>query len=147
MAEDRDRTSRYSNSPKGAKKHDTPAAENEAAKAEAEKTAGGTSAPHADNPGKVGKQGSDPGPEGGEDATWGVVASRHSREHSDMLKRHHEELTATHERHASEAKTLHKRHHDEMRDTATASAEAARTAGSPKELGEAKSEGKAGSSA
>lgn len=139
MADDKDRTTRYTKSPSGAKNHSA------AAKAEAEKTAGGANAPHADDPNKAGKVGSDPGPEGGEGATFGVITSRHTREHSDMLKRHGEEMTATHERHHTEAKAMHKRHHGEMKDAAEAAHAAEATAGSPKELGKAESEGKSGS--
>jgi hypothetical protein len=145
MADNRDRTSRYANPPKGAKKHGAPGAD--AAETKAEKTAGGDNAPHPDNPDQAGKVGADAGPAAGEDATWGEVASRHTREHGDMLKRHGEEMTATHERHHSEARTMHKRHHGEMKDTAAAAHAAEATAGAPKELGDAKSEGKAGTNA
>lgn len=141
-----DRMARYAHSPKGAKSHGAPAGEG-AAEAEAKKTAGGENAPHADNPDKAGKIGSDPGPDAGEDTTWGVVASRHAREHGDMLKRHGEEMTATHERHHAEAKTMHKRHHDEAKQHMDAQLEAAMHGhehGKGPELGNAEGEGKKG---
>ena len=142
MAEERDRSARYKQSGKGG----SPAGTKTAA-SEAEKTAGGSNAPHANNPDKIGKVGADPGPDAGHDATWGVVAARHKREHGEMHKRHGEEIMGMHDRHASEAKAMHTRHASEMQDemekSATGNAEA--TAGSPKELGKDKPEGKGGS--
>lgn len=112
------------------------------AKTGAEKTAGGKAAPHPkDQPEKK----SDPGPEAGKDATWGVVADRHKREHGDMSKRHAEELAATLERHGKEAKDLQGRHSTEMVEQLKApEAKAEKTAGDPPELGKQKSEGTKG---
>jgi len=131
-----DRSQRYKDSPKGT----------EAAKKIAEKTAGGKDAPHADNPDKAGKVGEDPGPSAGRDSTWGVVADRHKREHADMTKRHSDEHVSVSERHTKEARDMMARHHKEMADhmESAAAGKVDATAGSPKELGTAKSEGKAG---
>jgi hypothetical protein len=147
MAE-RDRSARYNHA--SSKKGMEPQEKKPAA--EAAKTADGKNAPHEPSVGKVGKEGSDPGPEKGKDATWGVTAdrdhpaARHKREHSDMLKRHSEEAASMHERHAGEAKTMHSRHSSELQDTMEQMAEnkMTQTAGSPKELGKAKDEGKKG---
>lgn len=115
------------------------------AKAKAEATASGKSAPHPkDQPSKT----TDPGPDKGKDATWGVVADRHKREHGDMTKRHADELAATVERHAKEAKDMHGRHGGEMQDHLEQSAKgkAEATAGSPPtDTVKSKDEGKKGS--
>jgi hypothetical protein len=150
MAE-RDRSARYNHasSKRGQEKQ---APGDAAAEKKAAATADGKDAPHEPSVGKVGKEGIDPGPEKGKDATWGVTAgrenpaTRHKREHSDMLKRHSEEAASMHERHAGEAKTMHSRHSSELQDTMDQMAEnkLTQTAGSPKELGSAKSEGKKG---
>jgi hypothetical protein len=151
MAEERDRTKRYANPPKHGKKAAgaAPAAETGAAKSEAEKTASGKDAPHPKDPDKVGKVGADPGPDAGTDATWGVVASRHKREHGEMLKRHGEEHEGMRGRHETEAKAMHTRHASEMKDHQEegAESEAEATAGTPKELGKEKPEGDKGSNA
>ncbi len=152
MADPESRAKRYDNSPKG-KRGGAPNKETEAAKSEAEKTAG-RGMPHADDPGKVGKVDSDPGPEAGKDATWGVVASRHKQERQAMHKRHAEEhvahATTRQEmvgRHHKEDMEMSSRHQKEMQDALEegAEGEAERSAGSPKELGTAKPEGKGGS--
>jgi hypothetical protein len=151
---ERDRTKRYENSPKGAKKHG--AAEEGAAAAEhkAAATAAADKTPQPDNPDKTGKVGADPGPDGAHNATFGEMATRHKREHGDMTKRHGEEAAQMHERHTTEAKAMHTRHASEMEahvtkatETAGAAAKAEASAGSPKELGSEKSEGKAGTNA
>lgn len=137
---------RYDNPPKvGKKGGSAPNKDESAAKSEAEATAG-SGMPHADKPGAVGKEGSDPGPDAGKDSTWGVVASRHKAEHGEMLKRHaseHEQMVG---RHHEEAGKMHARHAKEMQDgmESSAAAKAEATAGNPKELGETKSEGKGG---
>lgn len=146
MADPESRSKRYDNPPKAKKGGAAPNKEESAAKTEAEKTAG-SGMPHADDPGKVGKEGSDPGPEAGKDSGWGVVASRHKSEHGDMLKRHaseHEQMVG---RHHDEAGKMHARHGKEMQDAMEqgAASKAEATAGSPKELGQAKSEGEKGS--
>jgi hypothetical protein len=138
MAEPESRAKRYDNPQKAPKRGGAaPDKDESAAKAAAEKTAG-HGMPHPDNSDKAGKVGSDPGPEGGKDATWGVVAARHKQEHADMLKRHAADHVAhansRHEmvaRHHDEAAKMHARHAKELMEA---------TAGSPQELGNAKSE-------
>lgn len=149
MAEERDRTKRYANPPKHGKKGGgaAPGPNEKKVESEAEKTAGGKNAPHPTDPDKVGKVDSDPGPEGGHDSGWGVVASRHKREHGEMMKRQGEEHEAMRGRHETEAKAMHTRHASEMQDHMEEGAEheAEATAGEPKELGKDKAEGKSGS--
>lgn len=139
------RAKRYDNPPKAPRKGGEANPEERTAKGEAEATAGG--GPTDERPGPVGKIGSDPGPEGGRDETWGVVAARHKTEHAGMLKRHGEEHSGMVERHHKEAKEMHGRHAKEMADHFESGAEASleRTAGSPKELGTPKAEGAKGS--
>lgn len=152
-AAEMDRTKRYANPPKAPKKGGEANPEERKAKSEAEATAGG-GMPHPKDPDKIGHVGADPGPEGGHDQTWGVVAERHKREHGDMLKRHAAEHVShanmRHEmveRHHKEAKDMHGRHAKELADHFEQGAEASleRTAGSPEMLGKTKSEGKDGS--
>lgn len=151
MAEERDRTKRYANPPKAPKKKGDGSLRKSAGNAEgeakaAEKKEGEGKGPTDEKPGAVGKVGDDPGPDEGHDATWGVVADRHKREHGDMTKRHGEEASTMHERHAGESKTMMGRHHKELQDHMEQGAEdkAEETAGSPKELGKEKSEGEKG---
>lgn len=125
-----DRSKRYNNGAGGAK-------------AEAEKTASGKDAPHpANQPEKT----TDPGPEAGKDATWGVVADRHKREHADMSKRHADAHASMVEAHAKEAKDMHARHQKDMQEhMAGAAATAEKTAGSPPtDTVKSKDEGKKG---
>ena len=147
MAEERDRSKRYANPPKGRKgavqdKDETGAEKKVEASAKA-----GTDVPHAASPAKAGKQGDDPGPDAGKDAGWGVVAERHKAEHAGAMKRHGEESAAMSERHGKEMKDMMSRHHKELQDhmESGAASKADATAGSPKELGTEKSEGKKGS--
>lgn len=148
MAEERDRTKRYSNPPKSKKSGGMQNKEESGAKAEAEKTAGGKDAPHADAPGKVGKEGSDKGPEGSPSPEFGVIAERHKGEHGQMIKRHSDAMAAMHETHGKEAKDMMSRHSKEMQNHMEegAAGKAEATAGKPKELGKEKDEGKKGSS-
>ena len=150
MAEEMDRTKRYANPPKG-KKNGMQYKEESGAESKAKSTAG--SPPDMADADRVAKAGEDPGPEGGHDATWGVVAERHKREHGEMLKRHmadhvghHEAHKALVERHHKEHKEMHSRHHEEMQDAMEGGAEgeAERSAGSPKILGRTESEGRKG---
>lgn len=151
-----DRSKRYANPPKAPKRNGgAPNPEEGEAKRKAEATAG-SGMPTDQHPGPVGKVGEDPGPEGGHDATWGVVADRHKQEHGDMLKRHHADHLAHSEarhamvsRHGEEAKKMHARHQEEMANAmeGEATQEAERTAGSPPKLGETKSEGTKGAEA
>lgn len=131
MAEPESRAKRYDNPPRPkGKGGGAPDKDETTAKAAAEKTAG-SGMPHADSPDKAGKIGSDPGPETGKDATFGVVAARHKTEHADMLKRHggeHEQMVG---RHHEEAAKMHARHAKELMEA---------SAGSPEELGKPKSE-------
>lgn len=103
--------------------------------------------PHAKDPDKAGKVGEDKGPQAGHSATMGVMAERHKAEHTAMHKRHGEAMAAMHESHAKEAKEMHGRHSKEMQDHMESGAEhkADASAGSPKELGKEKDEGKKGS--
>jgi hypothetical protein len=116
MAEERDRNKRYANPPKV--KHGKVQNKSESrAQTEVERsTAKGTGAPSDAHPGSVGKVGSDPGPQGGHDPGWGVIAERHKTEHGAMIKRHADELGATHERHGKESKDMHSKHSKEMQD-------------------------------
>ena len=140
-----DRSKRYANPPKAPKKNGGAPPEEGTAERKAEATAG-RGMPSDEHPGPVGKVGSDPGPEGGHDQTFGVIAARHKQEHAGMLKRHGEEHSGMVERHHKEAKEMHGRHAKEMEDHFESGAEASaeRTAGSPEELGSEKSEGKKG---
>jgi len=52
----------------------------------------------------------DEGAKGGHDATLGVIASRHLKEHEDMHKRHMEDHGNTHDKHHAELAEMHKRH-------------------------------------
>ena len=147
MAEERDRSKRYANPPKGRKggmqdKDETGAEKKVEASAKA-----GTDVPHAASPAKAGKEGADPGPEAGKDAGWGVVAERHKVEHAGAMKRHGEESAAMFERHGKELKDMMGRHHKEMQDhfETAAAGKLESSAGSPKELGKDKDEGKKGS--
>lgn len=147
-----DRSKRYANPPKhGKKKGDGSLREHEgkgeAAADKAEKKEGEHKGPTDAKPGAVGKVGSDPGPDKGKDATWGVVAERHKTEHGAMIKRHADAMTGLHEAHAKEAKEMHGRHGKEMQDHMEEGAEHKEdaSAGSPKELGKDKAEGKKGS--
>lgn len=115
-----DRSQRYANPPKAPKKNGSASGEIDEAKRDAEKTAG--SPPDMSDAGKVGKMDSDPGPEGGHDQTFGVVAERHKREHGDMLKRHMAEHTGHQEAHTAmmtrqhkESSDMLKRHQEEMK--------------------------------
>jgi hypothetical protein len=149
-----DRSKRYANPPKKPKKtgsdgslreHEGKA---EAAADAAEKKEGAGKGPTDKNPGPVGKVGTDPGPEGGKDAEFGVVAERHKREHADMLKRHTEAVGGMQDAHAKEAKGMVERHHKELQDGMEQKGEAGaeKTAGSPQELGtEKKIDGNKGS--
>jgi hypothetical protein len=121
-----DRSKRYD---KSQKKKDGAPGGTEEAKGKAEATASGKDAPHPkDQPEKT----SDPGPEAGHDAAFGVVAERHKREHADMSKRHVDEHAAMVEKHAKEAKDMHVRHGKEMVDAVSgAKAAAEASAGEP----------------
>lgn len=108
-----DRTKRYANPPKG-KKMTAPDKDETGAEGKVEATAG--SPPQMKDAPKVGKMGEDPGPSGGKDATWGVVASRHAANITGMLKRHGEEAASMHERHSKEMKDMHKSHMKEAEE-------------------------------
>lgn len=156
MADPESRAKRYANPPKAQKQGQKGApGGTSSAKTEAEKTPGRDGTPTAADPGKVGKQGSDTGPDSGHDATWGVVAERHSREHADMVKRHAADHTAhadAHakmvERHAKEAKDMHARHGKELMDSSVTDAkdDAEKTAGNgfPTDTQRAEEKGKKG---
>ncbi len=138
MAEDRDRSKRYANSPKAkhGKMQDKgeQKAEGEAKSAEAKEGAG--KGPTDKAPGSVGKVGEDKGPEGSPSPEFGVIAKRQKSEHSEMRDRHSKEMT-----------DMVSRHHKEMQDgmETAAAGKADASAGSPKELGKDKSEGEKGS--
>lgn len=124
-----------------------PGADTGAAKATAEKTAGDPPTP-TDPKGAIDK--GDPGPSAGHDATWGEVASRHSRQRDDMGKRHAREMEEMHARHSDEHAGMIKTHAKEMGSMSApgeggAEGKAEATAGSPKELGADKSESSKGS--
>ncbi len=142
-----DRSKRYANPPKRPKKGAAPDKDESAAKAASDKVGEREKGPTDAHPGPVGKVGSDPGPDKGKDAIWGVVADRHKSERTEMNKRHTTEMSDMHARHAKEHGDMGTRHVKEMQDhaeTAAAHKEEV-TAGSPKELGKAKDEGKKGS--
>ncbi len=139
-----DRSKRYANPPKA--KHGKMQNKDEVkAESTVEKAAKDPKdSPTDAKPGPVGKVGEDPGPEGSPSPEFGVIAERHKSETSSTMKRHAEEGAAMHERHGKEVKDMMSRHHKEMQDHMESKAEgkAAATAGSPKELGTPKKEGK-----
>ena len=144
-----DRSKRYANPPKRPKKGGGMQDKQEVkAEHEVKKGVGpADGAPSAAHPGPVGKVGSDPGPDKGHDAIWGVVAERHKAERTEMNTRHTSEMSDMHTRHAKEHGDMGKRHTKELQDhmETAAAHKIEATAGSPKELGTAKSEGKKGS--
>lgn len=163
MAEERDRSKRYSNPPKAKKKaagdgslrqHEGKA-EAKADTAEGKEASG--KGPTDAKPGAVGKVGSDKGPSASESGPeFGVVHERHKREHGDTMKRHADEVGAhakaaeeMHARHHKELGTMHERHGKELQDhmEAQADGEADRSAGKPAELGKAEPKGEKGSNA
>ena len=117
----------------------------------AEATAG-AGMPQPAHPDKDGKMGSDPGPDAGHDATWGVVAERHKREHGDMLKRHMSEDVAHDEagrvkttRQHKESSDMLKRHQEEFKTAFQGPGdEIEKGGGEGPRLGAAKSEGTKG---
>lgn len=143
-----DRSKRYANPPKhGKKKGGAPDKDEKTAEAKVEKVDTRDKGPTDAKPGSVGKVGEDPGPDKGRDGPeFGVVAERHKSEHGAMIKRHAEAMGTMHEAHAKEAKEMMGRHHKELQDHMEQGAEgkADKTAGSPKELGKDKDEGKKG---
>ncbi len=142
-----DRSKRYANPPKRPKKGAAPDKDESAAKAASDKVGAREKGPTDAHPGPVGKVGSDPGPEKGHDAEFGVVADRHKTELTAMHKRHTGEMTQMAERHQTEAGEMGKMHSKQMQDhfETAASGKLESSAGSPKELGKAKDEGKKGS--
>jgi hypothetical protein len=83
----------------------------EGAAAKAEATAG--SPPSATDPkGAIHKP--DEGPAAGHDATWGVVAERHSRERQEASDRQMAEMKDMHARHGKEMQALSDRHSTEL---------------------------------
>jgi hypothetical protein len=154
MMADMDRSKRYDNSPKA--KHgkmqnkQEAKAEGEVKSAEAKEGAG--KGPTDSKPGGangIGKIGEDPGPEPGKDEYMGVMQKQHADEISAAMKTHHEAISAEVERHGKHMKEMHARHakaRDGMQDKMEIAGEkkAEATAGSPKELGKEKDEGKKG---
>jgi hypothetical protein len=146
MREEIDRNKRYANPPK-AKHGKIQNRQQAGAHKDVERTtAKGTGAPSDAHPGPVGKVGNDPGPEGGRDTTWGIIAGRHKAERDSMHGRRATEDAHTHERRAAEDADMHNRHAKELQNhmEQAAKTELATTAGNPKELGNAKNEGRKG---
>jgi hypothetical protein len=154
MAEEPDRSKRYANSPKAkhGKMQDKgeQKAEGEVKAAEAKEGEGkGPTDKSAAAPGGVGKVGEDKGPKTDPNPSpeGGLIASdAHKAEIASATKFHAEEASAMSERHAKHIKEITNRHL-KMQDgmEAKAEGEADASAGSPKELGKDKSEGKKGS--
>lgn len=154
-----DRSKRYANPPKAKNGKMQDKGEVKADSTVKKDAADPAKSPTDAKPGPVGKVGEDPGPEGSPSPEFGVVAKQKADEigaamkmHADNMKIHTDAMTAEAERHGKHMKEMTSRHQktgDGMQDKGEQGAEkkAAATAGSPKELGKPKDEGKKGSEA